>query len=190
MLLIVGIVSLVYLSWVRFLVIPYEIIHILVGPKLKPTLKLLWNNVVKSLLVDLWFERNQRVFHDRKTPWLDRFETARLNTSSWCILSKSFEDFSIQDLCLNWPAFIFPTQWFPARDFNIIYFIFLLLLCIRFFWLCILFSFCSALFWPSVFRVLGCCCWLILYLWTFLALIGCSSFVLDMEMMRVLGMST
>ena len=26
---------------------------------------------------------------------------------AWCSLSKHFADFSVQDLCLNWSAFIF-----------------------------------------------------------------------------------
>ena len=46
-------------------------------------------------------------FQDKSLPWFDRFEAARVKASSWCSLSKLFtENYSIQDLCLNWNAFI------------------------------------------------------------------------------------
>lgn len=89
-----------------------NVLQILISPKLKPTPKLLGINVVKSLLAELWFERNQRVLHDKTTPWLDRFETAQLNTSLWCSRSNTFANFTIQDISLNWSAFIFPPFWF------------------------------------------------------------------------------
>lgn len=57
--------------------------------------QLLWFNAVKALLVELWFERNQRVFHGKTSTWLDWFEAARLNASHWCALSKTFVNFSV-----------------------------------------------------------------------------------------------
>lgn len=96
------------LKWVFGNVFRDNVLQILIGPRLKSTPKLLWTNAVKALLVEIWFEMNQRVFRDKYNPWLDRFEIARLNASSWCSLSSSFADFSIQDLCLDWRAFIFP----------------------------------------------------------------------------------
>lgn len=43
---------------------------------------------VKTLLVELWFERNQWVFHDKSSSWNGRLEYARLKASSWCSLFK------------------------------------------------------------------------------------------------------
>lgn len=45
---------------------------------------------------ELWFERNQRVFHEKQLQWSDCFEIARLNASAWCSHSKSFSNFSLQ----------------------------------------------------------------------------------------------
>lgn len=78
-----------------------NVCQILSGPALKEGPRLIWVNTVKALPAEIWFKQNQRVFHDKKLKWMDWFEAARLNASSWCILSKTFEDFSIQDLCLN-----------------------------------------------------------------------------------------
>ena len=74
--------------------------------------RLIFNNSLISFrsLTILWFERNQRVFHNKASPWSVRFEIARLNASSWCSLSKTFEDFSIQDISINCKAFIFPNE--------------------------------------------------------------------------------
>lgn len=85
-------------------------LQILVGPAFEKDPKLLWSNAVKVMLVEIWFERNQQVFNDKASPWFVRFEIAQLNASSWCTLSRTFEDFSMQDLNLNWQAFIFPVS--------------------------------------------------------------------------------
>ena len=121
------------LCWVFGNVFHENVLQILVEPKLKSDPKLIWNNVVKALLAEIWFERNKRVFHDKSTPWLDRFEIARLNASSWYTLSNSFADFSIQDLSLNWKPFIFPAYL-------------LLLYC----------SFCIVFLWIGVYFVVVC----------------------------------
>ena len=77
--------------------------QVLAGPVLKmKTTDLLWVNAVKALLVEIWFERNQKVFHDKPSTWMERFDSARLNASSWCSLSKDFQDYSSQDIVLNW----------------------------------------------------------------------------------------
>ena len=49
-----------------------------------------------------------KVFHTIQLGWMDRFEVAQIN-APWYTFSKQFEDFSIQDICSNGCAFIFPT---------------------------------------------------------------------------------
>lgn len=78
------------ISWVFGKDFRDNVLHVLMGPKLKASPKLLWNNAFKALLADLWFERNQMVFHDKETPWFSRFEIVWLNASSWCSFSKAF----------------------------------------------------------------------------------------------------
>ena len=80
--------------------------HILAGPKLKKNQQVPWSNRVKAMLTDLWFERNQRVFHDKETPGFTRFGASELNTSLWTSLSKAFADYSSQDINLSWSALI------------------------------------------------------------------------------------
>ena len=60
-----------------------------------------WINAVKAILSKIWLERNLRVFHNTTSSWSSRFESAHLNASSWCSLSKAFKDFSIQDISIN-----------------------------------------------------------------------------------------
>lgn len=38
-------------------------------------------NETLALLSDLWFERNQRIFHGKALHWQNRFKAARLNAS-------------------------------------------------------------------------------------------------------------
>ena len=59
-----------------------NVLQILPGSNLKKTSLILWCNAVKALLVEIWFERNQRVFHNTSSV-SDRFEYAYLNASSW-----------------------------------------------------------------------------------------------------------
>lgn len=77
------------------------------GPAMKKNTLILWCSPVKALLVELWFERNQRVSHNKASSWNDHFEFARLNASSWGSISKGFPDYSSQEIQLNWQAFIF-----------------------------------------------------------------------------------
>ena len=70
------------LSWVFDKVFKKNVLQLLIGPKLKSRPNMIWSNAVKALLFEIWFERNQRVFHDKASPWLMRFETAKINASS------------------------------------------------------------------------------------------------------------
>lgn len=83
-------------------------LQLLLGPLVAPKSKILWVNAIKALFLELWLERNQRIFHDMHLDWLDRFESACLKVSSWCSLSKPFVNCTIQDICLKWKTFIFP----------------------------------------------------------------------------------
>lgn len=85
-------------------------LQILIGPALKKKPRLLWTNAIKVVLSEIWFERNQRVFHNKASSWIDRFEIAKINASSWCILNRIFEDYTIQALNLNWRAFLQPSK--------------------------------------------------------------------------------
>ena len=81
--------------WVFYHVFKNNLLQILAGPDLKKkTAELLWANAVKALLTEIWFERNQRVFHDKSSTWLERYNSAVLNASSWCSLTKYFQDYS------------------------------------------------------------------------------------------------
>lgn len=72
-----------------------NVLQLLIGPRLNSNSRLIWWNAVKAILTKIWFERNQRVFHDKASPQTIRFEIAQLNASLWCSLSKPFEEFSI-----------------------------------------------------------------------------------------------
>ena len=75
------------------------------GCKLEKRTYILRINAVKCLLAGIWFERNQRVLHDKDLLWINRFEGTRLDASTWSSLSKAFSIFLVQDICLNWKAF-------------------------------------------------------------------------------------
>ena len=82
------------------------VLQILSGPDLKKTSSILWCNVVKALLIEICFERNQCVFHNTASVWSNQFEYARLNASSWCSMVKGFQNYSTHNIHLNWQAFI------------------------------------------------------------------------------------
>lgn len=46
-----------------------NVISILIGPALKESPDLTWINVVKAVIAEIWFERNQRVFHNNSFSW-------------------------------------------------------------------------------------------------------------------------
>lgn len=56
---------------------------IILGPKLTASPKMIWANVIKALLAEVWFEKNQRFFHDKSFAWMNA-------SSSWCYRSKLF----------------------------------------------------------------------------------------------------
>ena len=87
--------------------------QVLMGPVFKKKTWLIWANLSKAVLVEIWFERNQRTFHGKETHWPDRFEIASRNAAAWCTLHKDFEAFSIQDISLNWQDIISPNHWVP-----------------------------------------------------------------------------
>ena len=77
------------ICWVFYQNFKKNATQILAGPTLKKkAVDLLWVNEVKDLLVEVWFERNQRVFHDRPSIWMERYDSACLNATSWYSLSK------------------------------------------------------------------------------------------------------
>lgn len=53
-------------------------------------------------------ERNRRIIEDKLLHWSDRLESAHLKAFSLWSLSKSFAEFSLHDIYLNWHAFIVP----------------------------------------------------------------------------------
>lgn len=137
------------------------------GPKFKKSPNLLWTNAMKALLTDLWFERNQRVFHDKETLWFSCLESARLNVSSWCSLSKIFTDYPSKILALigklSCQVIIRPLP--PTHLFY--------LLRAVLFYLPINFQILHILFWPLY---LG--CWIILLLRSVSTISICIPFVL------------
>ncbi|TYK28784.1 GPI-anchor transamidase isoform X1 [Cucumis melo var. makuwa] len=68
--------------------------------------RLIWGNMSKALLSDIWFECNQRIFRGKVMHWSERLDIAKRNAATWCMLNKEFIDYSIQDLSVNWLAFI------------------------------------------------------------------------------------
>ncbi|KAA0068192.1 mediator of RNA polymerase II transcription subunit 8 isoform X2 [Cucumis melo var. makuwa] len=73
------------------------------GPPLPKKPRLIWLNLSKALLSELWFERNQHIFHGKEKPRLEILLSAKQNAVvAWCSLNKEFGDYSIQNICLNW----------------------------------------------------------------------------------------
>ena len=67
---------------------------------------LIWVNMEKALLAEIWFERNQRTLYDKERGLFDTVDTTKRNAAASCSLNAEFKDYSIQDICLNWTAFI------------------------------------------------------------------------------------
>lgn len=83
-----------------------KVFQLLRRPLLSKRPQINWENMSKAMLVELWFERNQRIFHNKARDWFETSDTAKRNAASWCSLNKEYNEYSIQDLCLNWAAFI------------------------------------------------------------------------------------
>lgn len=81
---------------------------------------------------ELWKGKELQTIKDKHLAWFDRFESARLKLHGdpppkkdpkllWCFLSKTFVDFSLFDISLNWHAFFFQNSilyllYFPSHD--------------------------------------------------------------------------
>ena len=102
----VRIFSLFNLSWVFDVSLSASVVQILSGPRLPKKSSIIWDNLSKALLSEVWFERNQRIFLDKARPRAEIMLAAELKAASWCSLKKEFAHFSIQDIYLNWAAFL------------------------------------------------------------------------------------
>ena len=70
--------------------------QLLRGPYLSKKPFLIWVNLIKALLAKIWFERNQRIFYDKKRDWVDIVEISKRNAATWCSSNAEF----------NWTTFI------------------------------------------------------------------------------------
>ena len=81
------------------------VLQLLEGPLLLKKPRLLWLNLLKAILSELWFERNQRIFHDKEKPSSEVLSAER-NAAALVSLNKDFGAYYIQDICLNWAALL------------------------------------------------------------------------------------
>ena len=81
-------------------------VQLLLGSILPKKPCTIWENLSKALLTGLWFERNQRIFHDKARLKAEIMRAVDLNAAAWRSLKKEFVNYSIQDICLNWDAFL------------------------------------------------------------------------------------
>lgn len=75
------------LSWVFGNDFKDNTIQLLIGPTLIKEFRLIEANAIKAMLSELWYERNQRVFHNKALPWLDRVEIAKSMPPSGAVLT-------------------------------------------------------------------------------------------------------
>ena len=68
--------------------------------------RIIWETLLEALLTELWFERNQRIFHDKARSKVEIMCEVDLNVAAWYFLKKEFVNYSIQDIYLNWAAFL------------------------------------------------------------------------------------
>ncbi|TYK21876.1 hypothetical protein E5676_scaffold494G00090 [Cucumis melo var. makuwa] len=83
-----------------------SVIQLLSGSNLPKTPRIIWEILSKALLIEIWIERNQRIFHDKARQRAEIMHAADLNAAAWCSLRKEFVNYSIQDICLNWNVFL------------------------------------------------------------------------------------
>ena len=79
-------------------------VQLLSGQILPKKSRIIWVNLLKALLSELWFERNQHIFHDKARERAEIMRAVDLNATTRCSLKK-FPNYSIQDIYLNWNAF-------------------------------------------------------------------------------------
>lgn len=65
------------ISWVFYVAFKDHV----VGPSLKPFPHMIWHNAIKAMLAEIWFERNQRVFHDKSLAWMNHLDVAKISAS-------------------------------------------------------------------------------------------------------------
>ena len=94
--------SILNIAWVFDGSLSSSILQLLEGPSLPKKSRLIWLNLSKALLAELWFERNQWIFLDKERPRPEIFPSTKRNAAAWCSLNKEFGNYSIQDICLNW----------------------------------------------------------------------------------------
>ncbi|XP_022153214.1 uncharacterized protein LOC111020765 [Momordica charantia] len=82
----------------------YQLLH--GPPHLSSSVRFLWLNVVKALLSELWFERNSRLFEEKRRLFDESFYSAKFKASLWCSLVDSFLHHSPSMIYANWGAFI------------------------------------------------------------------------------------
>lgn len=54
------------------------------------------------MISELWFQRNQSIFYDKRKHYLERFGIAEIQ---WCSLSSLFLHYSISDIYMNREVF-------------------------------------------------------------------------------------
>ena len=79
--------------------------QLLLGMSLPARSCLLWINAIKARLSELGMVRNSMVFENKDLPHVHQLDSARFKASSWCVLSKSFVNFSLLDIYLLWDVF-------------------------------------------------------------------------------------
>lgn len=65
-----------------------NVFQLLRGPVISKRPRLIWENVLKALLAEIWFGHNQRIFHDKARGRTDTVDTAKRNVAAWCSLNK------------------------------------------------------------------------------------------------------
>ena len=81
-----------------------SVAQLLSRPNLPKKSSVIWENLSKAILLELWFERDQCIFHDKARPRAKIMRFTDLNATAWCSLKKEFVNYSIQDIYLNWAA--------------------------------------------------------------------------------------
>ena len=68
--------------------------QLLKGLSLPKKHQLIRLNLLKALLLELWFQRNQQIFQDKKRSSSKIFNSVQFNVAAWCSLYKNFAPLS------------------------------------------------------------------------------------------------
>ena len=98
--------SIFKIDWVFDGSLSSNVLQLLTGPFISKKPILIWVNMSKALLAKVWFEHNQWIFQYKARPRLGIVCSAERNAAAWCALNKEFENYSIQDICLNCDVFL------------------------------------------------------------------------------------